>query len=154
MALAGNDLGTARPAVPPVRRLFLQPLMTLSSTYMKTVKKKIQPRKFVLRPYRRIPTWYSSYYLSGNSIGKGVVMNLSRTGLRIQGDHFVKPGMELSVRVSVEEDSLPLEILRASVRWVNQYEFGLKIDQLTPMAVQRITALINEPVSTRRNEPR
>ncbi|HZH49148.1 MAG TPA: PilZ domain-containing protein [Nitrospira sp.] len=121
---------------------------------MKTIKKKIQPRKFVLRPYRRIPTWYSSYYLSGNSIGKGVVMNLSRTGLRIQGDHFVKPGMELSVRVSVEEDSLPLEILRASVRWVNQYEFGLKIDQLTPMAVQRITALINEPVSTRRSEPR
>ena len=41
-----------------------------------------KPRtRFVLRPYRRIPTWYGSYYMSGSVIGKGVVKNLSRTGL-------------------------------------------------------------------------
>ena len=108
----------------------------------------------MLRPYRRIPTWYSSYYLSDNSIGKGVVMNLSYTGLRVQGDHAVKPGAEISVRVTVEEDSPPLEISRASVRWVNQYQFGLKIEHLTPGAANRIASLINEQISTRRIKPR
>jgi len=114
---------------------------------------KIQPRKFVLRPYRRIPTRYSSYYLSETAIGKGVVMNLSRTGMRILGDHSVKPGTELSVRVSVEKDHPPLEISRASVRWVNQNEFGLKIDHLTPGVSHRITCLIKQQAGARRNEP-
>jgi PilZ domain len=113
---------------------------------------KIQPRKFVLRPYRRIPTRYSSYYLSGSAIGKGVVMNLSCTGMRILGDHSVTPGTELSVRVSLEEDYPPLEISRASVRWVNQNEFGLKIDHLTPGVSYRIICLIKEQAGTRRNE--
>jgi hypothetical protein len=114
---------------------------------------KIQPRKFVLRPYRRIPTRYTSYYLSETAIGKGVVLNLSRTGMRILGDHSVKPGTELSIHVSVEKDNPPLEISRASVRWVNQNEFGLKIDHLTPRVSHRITCLIKEQASARRNEP-
>ena len=121
---------------------------------MKTPEKKAQPRKFVVRPYRRIPTWYSSYYLSGSLIGKGVVMNLSRTGMRVLGDHSLKPGTELSVRVMVEEHGPPIEITQASVQWVNQYEFGLKIDRLVPGAAHRIAVLITQQASFRREELR
>ena len=111
-------------------------------------------RKFVLRPYRRIPTWYNSYYLSGSVIGKGVVMNLSRSGMRILGDHNLQPGTQLSVRVCLEEHSPQLEISHASVQWVNQYEFGLKINHLTSRAAHRITRLLNEHIGTGLNQPR
>lgn len=120
---------------------------------MKTAATKAQSRKFVLRPYRRIPTWYRSYYLSGSMIGKGVVMNLSCTGMRVLGDHSLEPGTELSIRICLEEDSPSLEISRASVQWVNQYEFGLKIDHLTPGAAHRIAGLIKEQIGIGRHEP-
>ena len=121
---------------------------------MKTAGKKIQPRKFVVRPYRRIPTWYSSYYLSGSLIGKGVVMNLSRNGMRVLGDHSLTPGTDVSVRLLVEEHGPPIEVSRASVRWVTQYEFGLKIDQLSQTAAHRIAGLVKAHASASRNESR
>ena len=119
---------------------------------MKNTRANAQSRKFILRPYRRIPTWYSSYYLSGKVIGKGVVMNLSRTGMRVLGDHSLEPGTQLSVRVQVEEQGPPLEIAQASVRWVERHEFGVQIDQLTAKDAKRITGLIHEEISTRRTD--
>lgn len=118
--------------------------------FMKKSPQKAQSRKFILRPYRRIPTWYSSYYMSGELIGKGVVMNLSRTGMRMLGDHSISPGAELTVRLTVEENGPPLEISRASVRWANEYEFGLRIEQIAPTAAKRIVTLVNEQVRARR----
>ena len=102
-----------------------------------------KPRtRFVLRPYRRIPTWYGSYYMSGSVIGKGVVKNLSRTGLRVLGDHSLAPGTEVSIRLTIEGADAPLEIARASVRWANQYEFGLRIEHVTVHAANRLAGLI------------
>ena len=99
--------------------------------------------RFVLRPYRRVPAWYSSYYMSGSAIGKGVVKNLSRTGLRVLGDHSLAPGTELSIRLTLGDADPPLEISCASVRWVNHYEFGLRIEHIAPHAARRLAALIN-----------
>ena len=103
---------------------------------------------FVVRPYRRIPTWYGSYYLSGSGIGKGVVMNVSCTGLRVLGDHSLKPGTDVSIRVTVDSGP-PLEISRASVRWVKEYEFGLKIDQVTSQTANRLARLIHDSIGGR-----
>jgi PilZ domain len=109
---------------------------------MKSTRKAITRIKFVLRPYRRIPTWYSSYYMSGNVIGKGVVKNLSRTGLRILGDHSLSPGTQVSVRLTLGETEPPLEISRATVRWAEHYEFGLRIEELATSAAHRVADLI------------
>lgn len=117
---------------------------------MKSARANASSTKFILRPYRRIPTWYNSYYLSGSVIGKGVVMNLSRTGMRVLGDHSLEPGTQLSVRILVGGQGTPLEIARASVRWVDRQEFGVQIDQLTARDAKRITRLIHEEISTRR----
>jgi PilZ domain len=110
---------------------------------MKTARPGVPRTRFVLRPYRRIPTWYGSYYMSGSVIGKGMVKNLSRTGLRVLGDHSLAPGTEVSIRLTIEGADAPLEIARASVRWVSQYEFGLRIEHLTAHAANRLAALIN-----------
>ena len=115
---------------------------------MKTAR-NIPRTRFVLRPYRRIPTWYSSYYMSGSVIGKGVVKNLSHTGLRILGDHSLVQGTEVSIRLSFGDAVPPLEISRASVRWANQYEFGLRIEHLTAHAAHRLAGLIKADIGLR-----
>lgn len=108
--------------------------------------------RFVMRPYRRIPTWYMSYYMSGEYVGKGVVTNLSCTGMRVLGDHTMKPGTELTVRVTLEEDRPPIEIERVTVQWVNESEFGLKIVFMNPSAAKQITQLLVTQAGTRRGE--
>jgi len=117
---------------------------------MKTVRNPPRTR-FVLRPYRRIPTWYSSYYMSASVIGKGVVKNLSRTGLRVLGDHSLTPGTDVCIRLTLGESDPPLEISRATVRWANRYEFGLQIEHLTPHAAHRLVGLLNADISLRPN---
>ena len=51
---------------------------------------KPKARRFVLRPYRRVPTQRVLYYLSGKCVGKGVVTNLSQSGMRVRGEHAIE----------------------------------------------------------------
>jgi len=104
---------------------------------------KPRATRFVLRPYRRIPTWLVLYYLSGECVGKGVVTNLSQLGMRIQGDHAVEPGLDLALRVTFADDVPPIEIERATVRWVDGYDFGLDLVLVGPLAAKSIARLLS-----------
>jgi PilZ domain len=104
---------------------------------------KPRATRFVLRPYRRIPTWLVLYYLSGECVGKGVVTNLSQSGMRIQGDHAVEPGLDLALRVTFADDAPPIEIERATVQWVDGYDFGLDLVLVSPLAAKYIARLLN-----------
>lgn len=104
---------------------------------------KLNATRFVLRPYRRIPTWLVLYYLSGECIGKGVATNLSLSGMRIQGDHAVEPGLNLALRVTFANDGPLIEIDRATVRWVNGYDFGLDLVLVSPLAAKSIVRLLS-----------
>lgn len=108
--------------------------------------------RFIMRPYRRIPTWYLSYYMSGDLVGKGVVTNLSCSGMRVLGDHAMRPGIDLTVRLTVEEDKPPLEIERVTVQWVKEAEFGLKIVRISPSAATRIAYLLAFQARAHRGE--
>ena len=101
---------------------------------------------FVLRPYRRIPTWLVLYYLSGESVGKGIVTNLSRSGMRVQGDHAVEPGLDLGLRLTLEDNGTTIEIERATVRWVDGYDFGLDLVRFSPDVVMHIARLVNQQI--------
>ena len=116
---------------------------------MKKTARPASRTKFVLRPYRRVSTWFNSYYLSGTVIGKGVVKNLSLTGLRVLGDHALTPGTQVCIRLTFGTMDPPLEISRASVRWANESEFGLKIEHVTPHAAQRLAYLIKADLALR-----
>ncbi|MGH7215933.1 MAG: PilZ domain-containing protein [Nitrospiraceae bacterium] len=102
--------------------------------------------RFVLRPYRRIPTWLVLYYLSGECVGKGIVTNLSRSGMRVQGDHAVEPGLDLALRVTFAADVPPIEIKRATVRWVDGYDFGLDLVLVSPFAAKHITDVLSQQI--------
>jgi hypothetical protein len=109
----------------------------------KHLPSKPRATRFVLRPYRRIPTWLVLYYLSGECVGKGVVTNLSQLGMRVQGDHAVEPGLDLALRVTFADDGPPIEIERATVRWVDGYDFGLDLVFVSPLAARHIAHLLS-----------
>ena len=102
--------------------------------------------RFVCRPYRRIPIWRALYYLSGEYVGKGVVTNLSQLGMRIQGEHAVEPGMALALRLTLTDDGPTLDIDRATVRWVDGYDFGLDFIRINPLARKHIAHLLNQQI--------
>jgi hypothetical protein len=104
---------------------------------------KSKHTRFVLRPYRRIPTWLVLYYLSEECIGKGIVTNLSQLGMRVQGDHAVEPGLDLGLRLKLEDKGTTIEIERATVRWVDGYDFGLDLIQFSPDAAMHIAHLLS-----------
>ena len=107
---------------------------------------KSKHTRFVLRPYRRIPTWLVLYYLSGECVGKGVVTNLSQSGMRVQGDHAVEPGLDLALRLALADNGPTIEIERATVRWVNGYDFGLDLVRLSPLAAKHIAHVLNRQI--------
>ena len=107
---------------------------------------KPRATRFVLRPYRRIPTWLVLYYLSGEGVGKGVATNLSQSGMRVQGDHAVEPGLDLALRVTFAKDGPPIEIERATVRWVDGYDFGLDLVRLSPLAEKHIAHVLSQQI--------
>ena len=109
-------------------------------------RSKPKSTRFVLRPYRRIPTWLGLYYLSGECVGKGVVTNLSQSGMRVQGDHAVEPGLDLALRLTLADNGPTIEIKRATVRWVDGYDFGLDLVRFSPVAAKHISQLLSRQI--------
>jgi len=107
---------------------------------------KSRHARFVFRPYRRIPTWRIVYYLSEEFVGKGLVTNLSQSGMRVQGEHAVEPGLILSLRLTLADNSPTVEIERATVRWVDGYDFGLDFVRISPLSAKHIAHLLNRQV--------
>jgi hypothetical protein len=107
---------------------------------------KLKGIQFVLRPYRRIPTRHVLHYLSTEYVGKGLVTNLSRSGLRIQGEHAVEPGLSLALRLTLSADGPTIEVERATVRWVDGYDFGIEFDDLSPLAAAHISKLVSQKI--------
>jgi hypothetical protein len=84
----------------------------------------------------------TSYYLSEDFLGKGTVWDISSGGWRIQGDHQVKLGMKLTLRMEFLEEKAPLEVEEAVVQWVSGKDFGIQIRKIRHSAAKRLERLI------------
>jgi len=62
--------------------------------------------------------------------------------MRVQGDHAVEPGLGLALRVTFADGGPPIEIKRATVRWVDGYDFGLELVLVSPLAANYIGRLL------------
>jgi hypothetical protein len=107
---------------------------------------KSKGTRFVLRPYRRMPIWRVLYYLSGECVGKGVVTNLSQSGMRVQGEHTIQPGIDMALRLTLADDGPTIEIERATVQWVDGYDFGLDLVLLNPLAAKHIAHVLHQQI--------
>ena len=99
--------------------------------------------KFVIRTYHRIPVRCEAFFMGGDFLGKGTVVNLCRNGFRVLGDHQVVPGMQLVVRLSLPDQDLPVEIQRVVVRWVRGLLFGVKIVTMSPDGEGRVGTFLS-----------
>lgn len=88
------------------------------------------PKHFKLRTYQRAKICGTGYYLSEDFLGKGTVWDMSSGGWRIQGDHQVKIGMRLTLRMDLPDEQVPLEIEQAIVQWVRGQDFGVHIEKI------------------------
>ena len=100
-------------------------------------------KHFTLRTYQRVMLCSSSYYLSEDFLGKGIVRDISAGGWRMQGDHHIKLEMRLTLRMEHPEDIIPLEIEEAVVQWVSGRDFGVRITKIRGSATRRLARLVN-----------
>jgi hypothetical protein len=104
--------------------------------------------RFVIRTYHRIPVRCVLYYMGGEFLGKGTVINMSRNGFRVLGDHQVVPGMELAVRLSLSDKDEPVEMQRVVIRWVRGLLFGAKVMMVKPEDQDRIGIFLSARLRT------
>ena len=90
-----------------------------------------KPSRNNRRGTERVPTRFSLMY-SGMSdgrmlIGNGIVTNISKSGIGIQGNHSVKLGMDLSLFVDLPGVEEPICIAQSRVSWVSGRRFGVEM---------------------------
>jgi PilZ domain len=83
------------------------------------------------RGTERVPAQFSLMY-SGMSdgrmlIGKGVVSNVSKSGIGILGNQLVKHGMDLSLFIDLPGIEEPICIAECRVSWVSGRRFGVEM---------------------------
>jgi hypothetical protein len=112
------------------------------------IKSMSMPKQFKLRIYQRVSLCGTGYYLSDNFLGKGTVWDLSAGGWRIQGDHQVRVGMPLALRMDLPGEKYPLEIEQATVQWVSGRDFGVQIRKIRLMSAKKLGCLMGRHLCT------
>ncbi|MDO8358389.1 MAG: PilZ domain-containing protein [Nitrospirota bacterium] len=87
-------------------------------------------------------------YLTTEGLTSGTLIDLSQHGWRVVGERPVMRGATLSMHVYLPDQSLPLDIDAATVRWTNGYEFGIELTTLSPDAAARLSDYLQNQLPT------
>lgn len=69
-------------------------------------------------------------YVATGQVGEGVVVDMTREGWRVRGQAGMRPGMVLSLELSLSSQAGIVAVPRAVVRWVQGTEFGVKLEAM------------------------
>ncbi|MDH4187959.1 MAG: PilZ domain-containing protein [Nitrospira sp.] len=97
-----------------------------------------QNRRQANREFGSFELIYSGMDACQILIGDGVMTDLSRNGIGIQGEHMLRVGMEFSLFVALPDDADPLCIIDARVVWAAGNRFGVEIPGLSTAAYARL----------------
>jgi PilZ domain len=86
----------------------------------------------------RIPLQASINYLTPEIMAKGLVIDVSREGLRIESQDPVPIGMRLALVLYLSNDQEPVMIENATVQWAIGTHFGVKFVKWSPDAEARL----------------
>lgn len=86
----------------------------------------------------RIPLQAAVTYLTNEILAKGLVVDASREGLRIESHDPVHIGMRLALVLFLPHDQEPLMIEDATVQWVCGKHFGVQFVKLSTNAEARL----------------
>jgi hypothetical protein len=86
----------------------------------------------------RIPLQASISYLTPEIMAKGLVIDVSREGLRIESQDPVHIGMRLALVLYLSDDKEPVVIEDATVQWAIGTHFGVKFVKWSTNAKARL----------------
>src|SRR5262249_21846215 len=101
-------------------------------------------KQFALRSYSPFPLQTILSYLGKDSVGQGIVQELSWEGCRILGNDPVVAGETLRVQFFFSTSEKPLRIEQATVKWVKGWEFGLAFNRLQHQEAHQLQRLLDE----------
>ena len=83
----------------------------------------------------------------GDHTGVGIVYNLGIGGCKIVSDLAVEKGALLSVHLKIPEQTHPITIRAATVRWIMELEFGIEFLEMQELEQARLEQFLETQVN-------
>jgi hypothetical protein len=95
-----------------------------------------------VRKARRVELRCILRFSSGEIEGEGTITNISTSGCRVESDINMAEGLDVQVIIFLPDQSPPVKVERASVRWVSGDAFGLSFILFFPSERARLRTFI------------
>jgi hypothetical protein len=95
-----------------------------------------------IRKARRVELRCILRFSSGEIEGEGTITNISTSGCRAESDINMAEGLDVQVMIQLPNQSSPVKVERAAVRWVSGNAFGLNFILFFPSERSRLRTFI------------
>ena len=95
-----------------------------------------------IRKARRVELRCTLGFASGEIEGDATITNISTAGCRAESDTNMAEGLDVQVALQLPDQSPPVKVERASVRWVSNRVFGLSFILFFPSERARLRTFI------------
>ena len=95
-----------------------------------------------IRKARRVELRCTLGFFSGEVRGEATITNISTSGCRAESDINIAEGLDVQVIIQLPDQSPPVKVERASVRWVSGRAFGLGFILFFPSERARLRTFI------------
>jgi hypothetical protein len=99
-------------------------------------------KKRKIRKTRRVALRCTLGFSSGEVEGDATITNISTSGCRAESDINIGEGLDVQVILQLPDQSPPVKVERASVRWVSGSAFGLSFILFFPSERARLRTYI------------
>jgi hypothetical protein len=96
-----------------------------------------------IRKARRVELRCTLGFSSGEIEGDATITNISTSGCRAESDINLAEGLVVQVIIQLPNQSLPVKVERASVRWVSGNAFGLNFILFFPSERARLRTFLD-----------
>jgi len=96
-----------------------------------------------IRKARRVELRCVMGFASGEIEGDATVTNISTSGCRAESDVNMAEGLDVRLAIYLPDQSPPIKVERASVRWVSGRAFGLNFILFFPSERARLRTFID-----------
>lgn len=97
-----------------------------------------------IRKARRVDLRCTLGFSSGEIEGEAAVLNISPAGCRAESDVNLAEGLEFQAFIQLPNQSRPITVERASVRWVSGNAFGLSFILMLASERARLRELLEQ----------
>ena len=95
-----------------------------------------------IRKARRVELRCTLGFSSGEVEGDATITNISTAGCRAESEINIAEGLDVQVIIQLPDQSPPVKVERASVRWVSDRAFGLGFILFFPSERARLRTFI------------